>query len=60
MTISTTLAHAALEDMRAALIKVKRMLPRTDDIEWEINKATFLLETWLASATEQEERLDFG
>jgi hypothetical protein len=60
MTASTTLAHAALKDLGAALAKVKRMLPNTEVIEWEIVKPIESLEGWLAQTADMlQEELGF-
>ena len=47
MTASKTLAHAAIKDLEAALVKVKRMLPNMELVEWEIVKPIESLEGWL-------------
>jgi hypothetical protein len=64
MSASSTLAHAAIKDLEAALQKVSRMLGDREAIAWEIVKPIESLEAWLkvhkqADVKELQEELGF-
>ena len=47
MSASSTLGHAAIRDLYAALEKLKRMFGDTETIQWEVVKAVESIEDWL-------------
>ena len=44
MSVSSTLAHAAIKDLYSAMDKVRAMMLQTDKIRWEIVKPIESLE----------------
>ncbi len=54
MSVSTTLAHAAIQSLQSALANVQNMLGDTEIIEWEIIKAIESLEGRLSGDGDED------